>query len=210
MQIKSKWLKSESSIDGQPPFNKSLRYRVPLKPRIDALLFRIGLEINKLEEIIKDLKFKDNEIFQKIIFSVTERNFQYHAVLLSELRYARRMNKVVYMSKIILEDLETKLRGVPDIDYLVPLLSTRVTVVRNIRYCLIPYIPEIEEELGLITELLGGILIDASQVGSHIINFDKANSEALRILNDASIESEQMIKKEFPVLPELQNTLEKS
>ena len=66
MQIKSKWLKSESSIEGQPPFNKSLRYRVPLKPRIDALLFRIGLEINKLAEIIKDLKFKDNEIFQKI------------------------------------------------------------------------------------------------------------------------------------------------
>ena len=137
MQIKSKWLKSESSIEGQPPFNKSLRYRVPLRPRIDALLFRIGLEINKLAEIIKDLKFKDNEIFQKIIFSVTERNFQYHAVLSSELRYARRMNKVVYMSKIILEDLETKLRGVPDIDYLVPLLSTRVTVVRNIRSCLL-------------------------------------------------------------------------
>jgi hypothetical protein len=32
----------------------------------------------------------------------------------------------------------------------------------------------------------------------------------LSIINDASIESEKMIKKEFPVLPELQNTLEKS
>ena len=76
-------------------------------------------------------------------------------------------------------------------------MSPAMAAVKNIKTCLIPCIPESEEEIGIISELLGCILIDAGQVGGHTINFKIANEEAVRLLNEASVAAEQNIKKIF-------------
>jgi hypothetical protein len=76
--------------------------------------------------------------------------------------------------------------------------------VKNIRACLVPCIPESEEELGIISELIGYILIDAGQVGGHTINFKVANEEAVCLLNEASVAAEQNIKKIFIDMPNYQ------
>jgi hypothetical protein len=53
------------------------------------------------------------------------------------------------------------LNAISNIVDLVSLLSPAIAVVRDIRSSLIPYMPESEGEVGEISELLGGILIDA-------------------------------------------------
>ncbi|MFL6324705.1 MAG: hypothetical protein ACJ72C_08060, partial [Nitrososphaeraceae archaeon] len=50
-----------------------------------------------------------------------------------------------------------------------------------------------------------GILIDAGQVGSYVINFEAANEKALHILNEVLIFVEQKIKQEFPILTALES-----
>jgi hypothetical protein len=70
-----------------------------------------------------------------------------------------------------------------------------MAVVKNIRASLITSLPESEDELGIISELLGCILIDAGQVGAYTINFEIANEEAVYLLNEASLTAEQNIKK---------------
>ncbi len=76
-----------------------------------------------------------------------------------------------------------------------------MAVVKSIRACLIPCIPESEEELVNISELLGCILIDAGQVGGHTINFKVANEEGIRLLNEASLAAEKDIKRIFIDIP---------
>jgi hypothetical protein len=60
-----------------------------------------------------------------------------------------------------------------------------------------------EEELGVTSELLGGILVDAGQIGGYTINFETANEEAARLIDEASLNVEQRMKEEFPCTPDL-------
>jgi len=64
-------------------------------------------------------------------------------------------------------------------------------------------VPEMEEELGIISELLSGILVDAGQVGGYTINFETANEEAVRLIEEASKVVEQKMKDELPGIPDL-------
>jgi hypothetical protein len=60
-----------------------------------------------------------------------------------------------------------------------------------------------EENLGVISELLSGILVDAGQVGGHTINFEVANAGAVGLIGEASIAADQKVKEELPDIPDL-------
>jgi hypothetical protein len=78
-----------------------------------------------------------------------------------------------------------------------------MAVVKNLRSSLTPHVPEMEVELGIISELLSGILVDAGQVGGYTINFETANEEAVRLIDEATQTVEQKMKEELPGIPDL-------
>jgi division protein CdvB (Snf7/Vps24/ESCRT-III family) len=69
--------------------------------------------------------------------------------------------------------------------------------------------PESKYEIGSISDLIGGILVDAGQIGSYTINFEIANEKASYMFNEASLIAEQKIKEEFPDLPDFESTATK-
>jgi division protein CdvB (Snf7/Vps24/ESCRT-III family) len=161
------------------------------------------MQISRLEELHNMLMLKDNEIFHKLMISMKENNVQHSTVLSSELASARHVSRVVLLSYIALEKLIAKLSAASGFGDLVIILSPAMAVVKNLRSSLTPYLPEMEEELGVASELLSGILVDAGQVGGHIINFEAANEEAVRLIGEVSLAVDQKIKEEFPRIPEL-------
>jgi division protein CdvB (Snf7/Vps24/ESCRT-III family) len=136
---------------------------------------------------------------------VKENNAEHARACLSDLIQIRKVSKTTIISKILFENLKIKLNTISNIVDLVSVLSPTIAVVKNIRSSLIPYIPESAGEVGEISELLGGILIDAGQLGSNIINFKAANEKALHMINEALLFAEQKIKEEFPILPDLES-----
>jgi hypothetical protein len=64
MQFKSKWIKPEPILEDESKYNSSVKYAIPLKPRVDAVVKRIDFQISKLEIIANDLKSNDYEIFR--------------------------------------------------------------------------------------------------------------------------------------------------
>ncbi|MFL6441589.1 MAG: Snf7 family protein [Nitrososphaeraceae archaeon] len=205
MQFKSKWINPEPLLEDESKYDSSIKHRIPLKPRVDAVLKRIDFQISKLEIIANDLKSNDYEIFRNAMSLVKENNSEHARVYLSDLIQIRKISKAVVLSKIVFENLKIQLNTISSIVDLVSLLSPTIAVVKNIRSSLIPYIPESEGEVGEISELLGGILIDAGQVGSYVINFEAANEKALHIINEVLIFVEQKIKQEFPILTALES-----
>ncbi|MFL6405089.1 MAG: Snf7 family protein [Nitrososphaeraceae archaeon] len=205
MQFKSKWINPEPLLEDESKYDSSIKHRIPLKPRVDAVLKRIDFQISKLEIIANDLKSNDYEIFRNAMSLVKENNSEHARVYLSDLMQIRKISKTVVLSKIVFENLKIQLNTISSIVDLVSLLSPTIAVVKNIRSSLIPYIPESEGEVGEISELLGGILIDAGQVGSYVINFEAANEKALHIINEVLIFVEQKIKQEFPILTALES-----
>jgi len=202
-RMNSRWVKSESILNNDDQSVSPPKPGGPLKPRLDAVQKKIELQIARLEELHTLLKSKDEEVFLKLVSSIKENNAQYSAVLSSDLARARQVSKIVFMSRVALEKLIAKLSSASDFGDLVIVLSPAMAVVKNLRSALTSQVPEMEEELGIISELLSGILVDAGQVGGYTINFESANEEAVRLIEEASKVVEQKMKDELPGIPDL-------
>jgi division protein CdvB (Snf7/Vps24/ESCRT-III family) len=168
------------------------------------LLCKIDVQIVKLDHILQEIKLIDDNFLKNRVLSINENNCQYSRSLSEDIAHSRRVIQISHLSKIALEILKNKLLKISNFEDIVIVLSPAIAVVKNIRASLIPYVPESEIELGIISELLGCILIDASQVGGYTINFKIANEEAVHLLNEASLTAEQSIKKIYPNIPNYQ------
>ncbi len=196
----SRWVKSESVVNDDSPLP---RPGGPLRPRLEAVRKRLEGQIAKLDALHASMKEKDAETFRKLMESIKENNAQYSTVLSSELSTARQVSRVVSTARVALEKIQIKLGSATDFGDLVIVISPAMSVVKNVRSSLVPYVPEMESDLGVIAELLSGILVDAGQVGGYTINFETANEEAARLVEEASAAVEQVMKEEFPGIPDL-------
>lgn len=201
--MNSRWVKSESVLSIEDQTVSPPKPGGPLKPRLDAVQKKIQVQVSRLEELHGLLKSNDEELFRKLMAAVKENNAQYSTVLSSDLAKARQVSRVVFLSRVALEKLVAKLSSASDFGDLVIVLSPAMAVVKNLRSSLTPHVPEMEGELGIISEALSGILVDAGQVGGYTINFETANEEAVRLIDEASLAVEQRMKEEFPGIPDL-------
>ena len=213
--MNSRWVKSESVLNGDDRDgnnnNNNNNYQTaslpkpggPLKPRLDAVRKKIQVLINRLEELHSINRPRDNEIFSKLMVSINENNTQHSTLLSTELGRARQLSRVLLLSSVALEKIISKLSSASDFGNLVIVLSPAMAVVKNLRSSITPYVPEMEEELGVISELLSGILVDAGQVGGFTINFETANEEAVRFVGEVSRVVDEKMEEQFSKVPEL-------
>jgi len=210
MHIKSKWVKSEQTLEDKNRANSnidiSIKYSIPLKPRVDAVRDQVNSQVSKLDIILNEIKTKDYETFRSMLSSIKGNDTLNSRISLSNLAQITKLIKIVSLSKVVFENLNIKLSTVSSIVDLVSVLSPGIALVKNVRSSLISYIPESKYEIGSISDLIGGILVDAGQIGSYIINFETANEKASYLINEASLIAEQKIKEEFPDLPDFVST----
>jgi division protein CdvB (Snf7/Vps24/ESCRT-III family) len=62
-------------------------------------------------------------------------------------------------------------------------------------------LPEAENELGDIGNMLSGLMFDAGQSSGFSLNFNSVNEDAAKILGEAAAVAEQKISSNFPDLP---------
>lgn len=213
--MNSRWVKSESVVDSDERNgnnnNNNNYYQTaslskpggPLKPRLDAVRKKIQVLINRLEELHRINRPRDNEILRKLMVSINENNTQHCTLLSSELATARQLSRALLLTSLALEKLVSKLSSASDFGDLVIILTPSMAVVKNLRSSITPYVPEMEGDLGVISELLSGILVDAGQVGGFTINFETANEEAVRFIQEVSQVVDEKMEEEFSKVPEL-------
>jgi division protein CdvB (Snf7/Vps24/ESCRT-III family) len=210
MHVKSKWVKSEQTLEDKNRANSnidiSIKYSIPLKPRVTAVMDQINSQVSKFDIILNEIKRKDYEIFRSMLSSVKDNNTLRSRISLSNLVQITKLIKIVSLSKVVFENLNVKLSTVSSIIDLVSTLSPGIALVKNVRSSLISYMPESKYEIGSISDLIGGILVDAGQIGSYIINFEIANEKASYLIKEASVIAEQKIKEEFPDLLDFEST----
>lgn len=203
MPIVSRWIKSESVLHNDIDIYNSVKHRISLKPRIEVLTDRMNFHVTRLNGMLRDLKKQDDETFGKIVSSVKRNDPRYSAILASDLMSIRKVYKIIALSILVFETLESKLKNAVDFGELVDILCPSVAIVKNLRSSLVQNVPEYKDEIAIISELLGAILIDAGQLGGYTINFETANDESAQFLDKASTIVEQKIKEGFPDLPDL-------
>ena len=196
-----KW---ESRPDEQPLTRKikeAVRPPGPLKPRLDRAIRRIELQIQKLDRASERFSQRDKSIFAKIVEAYTQHDMARANILANELAEIRKMEKMIMHARLALEQIVLRLSTVSELGDIVTTLAPAVSVLRKVRGGMAMIFPEAERELGEIGDLLNGIIIEAGQTTGSTINFETANEDAQRILNEAATVAEQRIKEKLPELP---------
>lgn len=203
-----KWGKGYDEPALTERIKEAVRPPGPLKPRLDFAVRRIELQIQRLDKAADRFTERDKTIFNKIVKAYSKHDMPRANVFANELAEIRKMEKMIMHARLALEQIALRLSTVSELGDVVTTLAPAVGVLRSVRNGMSAIFPEAERELGQIGNLLSGIIIDAGQSTGLSINFETANDDAQKILNEAATVAEQKIKEKFPELPAGIPTLE--
>lgn len=173
----------------------------PLKPRMDYALKRLDLQINRLDQAAERFKQKDTSLFKKIVDAYEKHDTAHANIYASELAEIRKMEKLVMNAKLALDQVQLRLRTVTEFGDIVSTLGPVISVLRSVNTGLVGVIPNAENELGEIGNMLSGLMFDVGQSSGFSLNFNSVNEDATKILKEAATIAEQKISSNLPDLP---------
>jgi division protein CdvB (Snf7/Vps24/ESCRT-III family) len=200
MSFAQKWVRTQTPGIGDR-VKDAVRPAGPLKPRLEQAVRQIQIQVSKLDTTSTKLKERDTAIFNRVVGAISKHDMQHASVFANELAEVRKMNKMVTQARLALEQIVLRLNTVQELGDIVVTLTPAMSVIKSVKSGLVSVLPEAENEIGEISGLLSGILVDAGQLGGYTLNFEAANEDAEKILGEASAVAEQRMKEKFPELP---------
>jgi division protein CdvB (Snf7/Vps24/ESCRT-III family) len=177
---------------------------------MDYAIRRLDLQIHKIDQAAERFTQKDSALFAKIVAAYEKHDTAHANMYASELAEVRKMEKIVMNAKLALDQVQLRLRTVTEFGDIVATLGPAISVMRSVSAGLVGVLPEAENELGDIGNMLSGLMFDAGQSSGFSLNFNSVNEDAAKILNEAATVAEQKISTKFPDLPPgLSTTTEK-
>ncbi|TRO52890.1 hypothetical protein E2P61_02600 [Candidatus Bathyarchaeota archaeon] len=173
----------------------------PLKPRMNYALKRLSLQIQRLDQASERFNQKDKSIFGKIVAAYETHDSARANIYANELAEVRKMEKIVMNARLALDQIKLRLETVTEFGDIVTTLGPAISVLRTVSAGLVGVLPEAENELGDIGNMLSGLMFDAGQSSGLNLNFNSVNEDASKILNEAATVAEQRISSNFPDLP---------
>jgi division protein CdvB (Snf7/Vps24/ESCRT-III family) len=202
MGFSEKW---ERTRDQGPGFidriRGTMRTPTPLKSQIEQANRQIRLLISMLDNTVNRIKQRDATIFRGVVAALAKHDSQHAAVYANELTEVRKMGKMVTQAELALEQISLRLGTITDLGEIATTLAPAVSVIRSMKEGLRIALPEAEREFGEISGLLSSVLIDASTTGGLSLNFDAANEDAQKVMEEAAVVAEQRMRDSFPEIP---------
>ncbi|HXW95484.1 MAG TPA: Snf7 family protein [Nitrososphaerales archaeon] len=201
MSFSSNWEKKDKTPGLLDRLRGSVQTPTPLKSQIDLANRQIRLLISQLDSTVNRIKQRDSTIFKNVVSSLAKHDMQHAAVYANELAEVRKMGKMVTQAQLAMEQISLRLGTITDLGEIASTLAPAVSVIKNMKEGLRLALPEADKEIGEISGLLSSVLVDASTTGGISLNFDAANEDAQKVLEEASIVAEQRMKESFPEIP---------
>jgi division protein CdvB (Snf7/Vps24/ESCRT-III family) len=173
----------------------------PLKPRMDYAIKRLDMQIHRLDQAAERFNQKDRALFGKIVAAYEKHDSAHANIYANELAEVRKMEKIVMNARLALDQVKLRLETVTEFGNIVTTLGPAIGVLRTVSAGLVGVLPEAENELGDIGNMLSGLMFDVGQSSGMNLNFNSVNEDAAKILNEAATVAEQRISSNFPDLP---------
>jgi len=179
-----------------------IRYpREPLKERIARALYRLNVQLEKLEQKSARLEQRDREIFERCIGAHLAKDYAHAAIYANECAEIRMMAKIVISAELALERVILRLQTIEEIGDVLAQMAPVVGVVRETRGKLAGVIPEVANELGDINTLLNNTLLEAGETKAQSLDVEVSSEVAKTVLDEANAVADQKIRERFPDLP---------
>ncbi len=153
------------------------------------------------------------QLVDKILEALVQRKFELHTSNLSlytkkkENRYAslefeRQLNieLEIFRAVEVLRQVRSHIDSIFELGNIITILAPTISIVRTIRARLLFLFPETDMVLGELSLVLGGLMIDAGQLTGARLDFQEANHESTRLLDEAKLIADSKISKQFPNL----------
>ena len=173
----------------------------PLKPRLDHAVRRLELQINRLDQASERFSQKDRSLFAKIVDAYAKHDTAHANIYANELAEVRKMEKLVMNARLALDQVVLRMKTVTEFGDLVSTLGPCIGVLRSVNVGLCGVLPEAENELGDISNMLSGLMFDCGTSSGMSLNFNSVNEDASKILSEAAAVAEQRLSANFPDLP---------
>ena len=200
MGFEKGWEKKDpSSFSGKV---EGVKRSDPLKSRLDALIRRIELESRRLEQASARFQERDRALFQKVVDACSKSDALSANVYANEVAAIRRMEKMLSDARLAIEQVAIRARTATGLGDVAVTLSPIVGVMNSIKSGVASVSPQAERELGEISSLLNGILVDAGAVTEMNINLESLDEDSSKIIDEAKVIAESRMSEAFPRLPE--------
>jgi len=173
----------------------------PLKSRMDFAVRRLELQVNKLNQTNERFTQKDKALFAKLVDAYSKHDTARANIYATELAEVRKMAKLVMNAGLALDQVILRIKTCTEFGDIVANLGPAIGVLRSVGACMGGVLPEAENEIGEIGNMLSGLMFDAGLNSGTTMNFDSVNEDAAKILNEAATVAEQKVSANFPDLP---------
>ena len=173
----------------------------PLKPRMDFAIRKLELQVNKLNQANERFSQKDKALFAKLVDAYAKHDTAHANIYATELAEVRKMTKLTMNASLALDQVMLRLRTCTEFGDMVSTLGPAIGVLRSVSNCIGGVLPEAENELGEIGNMLSGLVFDAGLNCGTNMNFNNMNEDTAKILAEAATVAEQKVSANFPELP---------
>ncbi len=187
------------------PLGKSIRETInppgALKPRMEFAAKRVKTQVQRLEQESTRMGERDKTLFNKVVDAYQKHDTPHANIYANELAELRRMERVTLNAKLALDQITMRIEAISEMGDLAYTLLPVIGVMRDVMKGMASVNPQIAKEMGDISNILSGIVMDAGATSGMSLNFESANEDARKIAEEAAMVAERRMKDTFPELP---------
>lgn len=196
-----KWETKRETSSFKTNLKEAIVPQAPLKSRMNHAVKRLELQIQKLDQSSDRFTQKDKSLFKKIVDAYEKHDTARANIYANELAEVRKMERLIMNSRLALDQVLLRLKTCTEFGDIVSTLGPAIGVLRSVSKGLVGVIPDAENEIGDISNMLSGLMFDCGASSGMSMNFDSVNEDASKILAEAAAVAEQKINANLPELP---------
>ncbi|MEX0639916.1 MAG: hypothetical protein WD018_01985 [Nitrosopumilaceae archaeon] len=181
--------------------NEAIKPQGALKPRVEMAVKRLQGQISKLDNMLTKLKQRDEKIFNRIVIATQQHDTHSSKVLSNELAEVRKVSRVLGNARMALEQIELRLTTFHDLGDTVVTIMPTIGLMRSLKSSLVKFMPEADQEVNRMTEMLGGLMTDTFSGDSSFGIEPSTSAESDKILQEAAAVAETAVGEKFPSMP---------
>lgn len=181
--------------------NEAVKPKGALKPRVEMAVKRLQGQISKLDNMLTKLKQRDEKIFNRIVIATQQHDTHSSKVLSNELVEVRKVSRVLGNARMALEQIELRLTTFHDLGDTVITIMPTIGLMKSLKSSLVKFMPEADQEVNRMTEMLGGLMTDTFSGDSSFGIEPSTNAESDKILQEAAAVAETAVGEKFPSMP---------
>ena len=200
--LSSRWSKPQKTGISER-LNNVLKPKGALKPRVETAIKKLQTQISKLDTMLSSLNARDEKIFHRIVTATQQHDTHTANTLSKELAEVRKVRRVLGNARMAIEQIELRLTTFHDLGDTVVTVMPTIGLMKNMKTSLAKFMPGADQELSNMAEMLGGLMTETfhstdSSFGAEAV----IDSDAEKILQEASAVAEQQSGDKFPSIPD--------